>query len=134
MGRPSTSSHFVSVVLDVGIEHQSARLRIDPDPHAALLGEGHGRQVQLGLVLELLLAGFAALGHEAHHSLTGRGFDQPAVLLAARRHPAHGAFLCGAALLKPRLLQGILQCQKIALPALGDAVNAPSGLHEKSPL
>ncbi|KGH27547.1 hypothetical protein P353_18130 [Comamonas testosteroni] len=66
--------------------------------------------------------------------MTGRGFDQPAVLLAARRHPARGAFLCGAALLKLRLLQGILQCQQIALPALGDAVNAPSGLHEKSTL
>jgi hypothetical protein len=68
-----------------------------------------------------------------------RGFDQRAVLLAARRHPAHGALLCGAALLKDCLLQGILQRLQIALPALGNAVNDHALEHlnsrnRKSPL
>ncbi len=54
-----------AAALRAGIEHQGAGLRIDPDPHAALIGEDHGQQVQLGLVLEvalLLLSRLAAFG------------------------------------------------------------------------
>ncbi|MPN01688.1 hypothetical protein SDC9_148899 [bioreactor metagenome] len=153
------SHDLVGTTLRTGIEHQRARLRIDPDPHAALLGEGHGQQIQPGLVLEValfLLAGLAAfglfdvlgllvdlaiehagrqhlgLGHEAHHPLACHGFDQRAVLLAARRHPAYGALLCGAALFKHRLLQCILQRLQIALPALGNAVNDHALKHQDS--
>ena len=45
------------------------------------------------------------------------------MLLAARRHPVHGALLCGTALSKDCLLQGIGQHLQVALSALGNAVN-----------
>ena len=107
--------HFVGTPLAGGVEHQHARLQVQPHPHGALLGERHGQQVELGLVLEFLaflLAGLPArflldahgfffhaarqhrarqhlgLNHEAQHPLPTHRFGQRAMRFTARRHPA----------------------------------------------
>lgn len=50
--------------------------------------------------------------------------------MASCHHPAHGAFLCGAALLKDCPLQGILQHLQIALPVRANAVNGHAFEHQ----
>ncbi|MNV56639.1 hypothetical protein D3C71_1489340 [compost metagenome] len=142
--------HFVRAALAGGVQHQQARGGVDPHPHRALLGEGHGQQVQLGLVFQLLaflLAGLAAgflldaLGlffhaagqhaagqhfgfdHEAQDPLAPDRLGQRAVCITARGHPAQGLFLGGTTFHEGRLCQGFFYLRQFNLPLRGNAVH-----------
>ena len=118
--------------LAAGVNHQQPRIWINPDKHRGLLGEGHGQQLQLDVVLDLagfLLAGLAPGGgfnlghpllglardhrtgqrpgfdHQLENQLSAYGLHQRAVGLAARFAPANGFFLGGTTFDKARAIQ-----------------------------
>ena len=141
---------LVCTALGAGIDHQQLGLWIQPHPGAALLGKGHGQQIQLGFVFELLLfllAGLAAefffdgigllghfavehaggqhlaLTHIAQHPMAADAFGQQAMLFATRWHPAGGFFLRRTAGGERRLLQRFFHLFQCTLPLRRNAVH-----------
>ena len=151
--RPQFGEHgadLVGAALAAGINAQKAGIRVNPHPGGALLGEGHGQQVELGFFFEFaafFLAGLAAaflfdagfflvhfarqhaggqhfrFGHEAGNPLPGHAFEQRAVRFAARRHKAAGVFLRSAASVEGSFLQRGFSSFPRHLPGGRDAVN-----------
>ncbi|GAB1384681.1 hypothetical protein MASR1M50_30020 [Burkholderiales bacterium] len=152
---------FVGLALRAGVEHQPALARRHPHRHLGATRKGLGQQRGDGVVAQiaqLFLAGLAAaafldfrhsfidlaahgvarhgLGFdgETRHPLAVDGFDQRAVVLAARRHPAGGFLLRGAALGKRLARQRFFELSRRRGPARAQAVEHQILEHEIQPV